>query len=329
VLLLHMANVEKPDSYYDRAELDQMDERARELERAYVDGQRSGLRLASRRVRARELDAALVQQLQINLRFFARRDVLNKVYPGDEDVIICEGDSWFDHPFLQDISTQLFSAFRYCVLHSNQPGKLLRDSVSEPEFLIPLKDFRKPQIKALLLSSGGNDLINWRKTGAFSPIFKPATSSNPGDFIDFTQLTNALHELTSYFDQVTRLLQSVGAGKLPVLVHCYDHIRPASYEHSLFKGSWIEPQLEAIKASPDLYSAIAGQLQERWTASYREFCANHGWHFIDASGIVRDRWYDEIHPHSRPFYEIASRFKDVLTALEIQPTKHLRPMPPL
>ncbi len=305
-----------------------MDERARELERRYVERQREEILASNRLLRGDDLEKALAENLQFNLRFFARRDVLNKAYPADEDVIICEGDSWFDHPFLQDIPTQLFSAFCYCVLHSNQPGRLLNEAVSEHEFLVPLKDFRKPQIKALLLSGGGNDLINWHKTGAYSPIFKPASSSNPTDFIDFAQLTNALQELTGYLDQVPALLKSVDAERLPVLIHCYDYIRPANYGHSLFKGTWIEPQLEAIGASPESYSAIAEQLQQTWTTAYRDFCANNGWHFIDATGIVGDRWYDEIHPHSQPFYEIASRFRDVLVELEIQPTKHPHPLPP-
>jgi hypothetical protein len=214
------------------------------------------------------------------------------------------------------------------VLHSNQPGKLLSESVSEHEFLLPLKDFRKPQIKALLLSGGGNDLINWRKTGAHSPIFKPATSTNPTDFIDIAQLKEALQELTGFLGQITMLLKDAGAAELPVLLHCYDHIRPASYGHSLFKGSWIQPQLEAIGARPALYSAIAEQLQEKWTGAYRDFCASNGWQLIDVSGVVRDRWYDEIHPHSRPFYEMASRFHDVLDRLRISPTRHPRPVPP-
>jgi hypothetical protein len=148
------------------------------------------------------------------------------------------------------------------------------------------------------------------------------------DYVDLSQLNDALRELTGYLDQIARLLSSVGAQELPVLLHCYDHIRPASYGHSLFKGTWIEPQLEAIGASPPLYSATTEQLQERWMAAYRDFCANHGWHFIDASGIVRDRWYDEIHPHRQPFYEIASRFRDVLVELKVQPTKHPHPLPP-
>jgi hypothetical protein len=125
-----------------------MDERGRELERRYVDQQRAAIRASNRLLQESELEAALAEKLQFDLRFFARGDVRSKVYPSDEDVIICEGDSWFDYPFLQDIPTQLFSAFHYCVLHSNQPGKLLSETVSEPEFLVPLKDFRKSQIKS-------------------------------------------------------------------------------------------------------------------------------------------------------------------------------------
>jgi hypothetical protein len=313
------------DNQLDLTQLDLLDERGRELERLYVERQR--LETAKGLLSEGEREAALAEQLAFNLRFFARRDVLNKVYPGDENVIICEGDSWFDHPFLQDIPTQLYSAFRYCVLHSNQPGKLLSESVSRPEFLTPLNDFRKSQIKALLISGGGNDLIDWHKRGAFSSIFKRASSNNPREFIDFAQLKTALQELTGLLGQVRMLLKSAGAAELPVLLHCYDHIRPASYGHSLFKGSWIQPQLEAIGAKPALYSATAEQLRGKWTAAYRDYCTDHGWHFIDVSGVVQDRSYDEIHPHSRPFYEMASRFHDVLAELNVSPTKHPRPMP--
>jgi hypothetical protein len=305
-----------------------MDERVRELERRYVDRQRNEIRASNRLLRTGEVETALGTKLQLDLRFFARRDVLSKIYPSDEDVIICEGDSWFDHPFLQDVPTQLYGAFRYCVLHSNQPGKLLNEMVSEHEFLAPLKDFRRPQIKALLLSGGGNDLINWHKEGAYSSIFKPATSTDARDFIDFAQLNAALQELVAYLAQIAVLLDNVEARDLPVLLHCYDHIRPASYGHSLFKGTWIEPQLEAIGAGPELHSAIAAQLRQKWTSAYDNFCTSNDWHFIDVAGIVGDRWYDEIHPHSQPFYEIASRFSDVLAGLKIEPTKHSRPMPP-
>jgi hypothetical protein len=314
------------DNQPDLTQLDLLDERARELERLYVERQR--LETAKGLPSEGEREAALAEQLAFNLRFFARRDVLNKVYSSDEDVIICEGDSWFDHPFLQDIPTQLYSAFRYCVLHSNQPGKLLSESVSRPEFLTPMKDFRKSQIKALLISGGGNDLIDWHKRGAFTSIFKSASSDNARDFIDSAQLKKALQELTGFLGQITMLLRGAGAAELPVLLHCYDHIRPASYGHSLFKGSWIQPQLEAIGAKPALYSTIVEQLQDKWTAAYRDFCNRNGWHFIDVSGVVRDRWYDEIHPHSRPLYEIASRFDDVLVRLKVSPTKHPRSMPP-
>jgi len=53
----------------------------------------------------------------------------------------------------------------------------LEESLDEALFLAPLKDTRKRQIKALLLSGGGNDLINWKKGNAkFSPIFRKGQS---------------------------------------------------------------------------------------------------------------------------------------------------------
>jgi hypothetical protein len=185
-----MTNDHQSKEDFDLAELDRMDERARELERRYVERQREGILARNRLLRGSDLEKALAENLQFNLRFFARRDVLNKVYLSDENVIVAKAIPGLDHPFLQDIRRN-FSAFRYCVLHSNQLGRLLSEAVFEHEFLVPLRDFRKPQIKALLLSGGGNDLINWHRTGASSSIFRGATSNDPHDFIDFTQLSNA------------------------------------------------------------------------------------------------------------------------------------------
>src|SRR5262249_11914293 len=67
-----------------------------------------------------------------DLKSFERKDVLTKVYPPNDQVIICEGDSWFNHPLLEDLP-ELLLYFGYSVLHSNYPGKLLKESLSKKQ----------------------------------------------------------------------------------------------------------------------------------------------------------------------------------------------------
>ncbi|HME88846.1 MAG TPA: hypothetical protein VKE30_06505 [Chthoniobacterales bacterium] len=243
-----------------------------------------------------------------DLKSFERKDVLTKVYPPNDQVIICEGDSWFNHPLLEDLP-ELLLYFGYSVLHSNYPGKLLKESLKEANFVAPLQDKRKPQIKALLLSGGGNDLINWGRDGApFSPIFQnvPPTSQ-PIDFINVGKLEQALAELAGSLKGIAEELARNAAGKLPVLLHCYDFIEPKKYGPSPLKGTWVDKQLDEIKAPPDpeFRKKITGELQQRWIDSYKAVCRELGWQFVVSQQIVKTRWYDEIHPKNEGFYAIA------------------------
>jgi hypothetical protein len=266
------------------------------------------------------------QFIAADLQLFGRKDVLTKTYPPNDHVIICEGDSWFNHPFLQDIPEELLY-FGYSVLHSNYPGKHLEASLSEEKFLAPLFDGRKRQIKALLLSGGGNDLINWHKGDAeFSPIFRMASAgSSPVDFIDEANLSRALQDLASYLTGISDKLAKANAKELLVLLHCYDFISPRIYGPSPFKGTWINPQLDAIGApeDPGFRKRITGELQNAWIQAYKDACHRLGWYFVATQNLVNGRWYDEIHPIDHGFYDISCVYWDVLHTLGILPSRQV------
>ena len=269
--------------------------------------------------------AAVQREIQAELFSFERKDVLTKSYPAKNHVIICEGDSWFNHPFLTDLPEQLRN-FGYSVLHSNRPGKRLKESLDEAYFLAPLRpgDTRKPQIKALLLSGGGNDLITWKKGNAeFSPIFRAAQSNDPTDYIDAVNLRQALADVTGWLGGIATKLQRVDAGKLPVLLHCYDYITPKKYGPSPFKGTWINRQLDAIGAenSVSFRKQITAELQRPWIMAYKAICVRFGWQFVGTQSLVQGRWHDEIHPNNHAMYDLAREYWDVLHQLRILPSR--------
>ena len=291
------------------------------IEKRYVEKRRT-------RIQALGVVApAEAQQLiRADLQLFERKDVLTKAYPPNDDVIICEGDSWFNHPFLQDIPEELLY-FGYSVLHSNYPGKHLEASLNEAKFLAPLLDGRKRQIKALLLSGGGNDLINWHKGDAeFSPIFRKASAgSSPADFLDAANLSRALQDLGGWLTGISNKLAKANAKKLPVLLHCYDFISPKIYGPSPFKGTWVNPQLDAIGAPKDplFRKKISGELQNAWIQKYKDVCQQLGWHFIATQNVVKNRWHDEIHPQNPGFYDITCVYWEVLHKLGILPSRRV------
>jgi hypothetical protein len=270
---------------------------------------------------------ALSNQLKA---LFERKDALYRPLGPHENAIICEGDSWFNHPFLFDIP-ELLAYFGYSVLHSNYPGKLLQDSADDgaPSFQ-PLRDWRKKRIKALLLSGGGNDLINWDlDSNGVSAIFRRATSETPLDYIDLEQLQVALESLTSYHRKIANHLKQLeqgGAPHIKVFLHCYDYIKPKKYDAALLKGYWIERQLAKTASGKDaaFHAAIVKELITRWVAHYKATCTDLGWIFVATQGIVKDRWYDEIHPQNAAFYDIARKFWTALHGAGIVPTWKFR-----
>jgi hypothetical protein len=296
------------------------DKHVKEIERSYIREHR----LPQIRLAGLVSQTAVEGYIRAELFSFERKDVLTKSYPLGDHVIICEGDSWFNHPLLSDIP-DLLNYFGYSVLHSNYPGKHLEASLSEGKFLAPLKDARKPQIKALLLSGGGNDLISWKKGNAsFSPIFRKGRSTtSPVDYIDTANLKRALQDVTRSLVRISGKLDQANASKLPVLLHCYDYIFPKRYGPSPLKGTWINPQLDAIGAPQDarFRKRISGELQKSWIQAYKGACDQLGWHFIETQDLVKDRWHDEIHPKNDGFYDISSAYWQLLHKLRILPSR--------
>ena len=299
------------------------DEQVRRIERDYV----KRYRLPRLRAARATTPTAVERQLQLEFLTFERTNVLDPYYKSwERHVIICEGDSWFNHPFLHDIPEQLLD-FGYSVRHSNKPGKRLAESYNNGNgyFLTPLRDDnRKSKVKALLLSGGGNDLIGWREGNSpFSPIFRKTQSADPDDYIDKRNLDNKLAELTGLLSKIASNLREVGAKDLPVLLHCYDYITPKNYGPWPFKGTYVNPQLDVIcpDKGPSFRQRITESLQETWINAYKAACDGLHWQFVETQDLVKGRWHDEIHPTNDAFYDVASEYWGYCMILVSPPTE--------
>lgn len=304
---------------------------ARTLEAAFVRGRKKRLGAINRTSFVAAPKGESADPVQSDLeRYFSKKDVLSKVYPKGDDVIICEGDSWFNHPFLEDIPEWLARYFGYSVLQSTFPGKLLSQSVGRNDFLAPFGDDRKPQIKALLLSGGGNDLISWKLNDqGVSAIFQQAGSRGKADdFVDHKALEAALGAMEKLLRVVPGKLAKVGAGKLPVLLHGYDLIHPHQYDPSPLKGTWINKQFDVLKADASIRDEIIAIVQRKWMERYQTVCSDLKWVFVDLEGCVAGSWYDEIHPHSGGFYRAAQRYVKLLDGLGIKRTNRVTRLAP-
>lgn len=224
---------------------------------------------------------------------------------GSIDFVV-EGDSWFNHPFLLDV-LDWFNADGLTFAGSFVPGRTLETMIQKKRYLDPLQHF---EVRAVLLSGGGNDLIQWRKpAGGASRIFRPAPgSTHPRDFFDETELAAAMMHLGALLRQFAKDVRSVTPGAR-IVTHFYDWIEPRDYDVPFSSGEWVNPQLDIIGAPKDqaLRTAIARYLIDFANDRHAEACQANGVTYVNLRDTVRRRWYDEIHPKNAAFREIATK----------------------
>lgn len=215
---------------------------------------------------------------------------------------VVEGDSWFNHPLLEDV-VDCLKRDGYTIAGSYLPGEYLREMVERKRYLEPLKDFSG---RAVLLSGGGNDLIDWRRTAeGVSAVFRNgAPSTSPKDYVVMSEIDAAMNEtarLLGIFVSDVRGVQK----NVRIATHFYDVIEPRWH----WGWSWIHPQLETlgVPRNQPLRNGIAALLIEAANKHYAATCADLGITFASMLGIVKGRWFDEIHPKNAAFREIATR----------------------
>jgi hypothetical protein len=234
---------------------------------------------------------------------FARAiDALNS--PPDKVRLAAEGDSWFDHPCLQEIidwiETRDFAVYR-----SDKHGRLLTTMVEEKVYLRFLDD---TTVRAMLLSGGGNDLISWKRESndVPSPIFKRGNGSkNPMDYLNQSEIDAALAEIARLLGEFARDVLNKRP-KLPIITHCYDWFEPKTWGKY---GAWIGPQMDmvGVDRKGPLRRQIATLLINRANEAYSRTCSSSGMIYVDLRGTTSGRWDDEIHPNEEAFSDIATK----------------------
>jgi hypothetical protein len=223
--------------------------------------------------------------------------------PPDAVRVVAEGDSWFHHPCITDIMDWL-QRMGYAPYRSDALGRSLAEMVHEKVYLTFLQD---DDVKAVLLSGGGNDLIDWKgsQDRGLHPIFQNAGGSPvPRDWINEAQLAAALANLRELLGAFISDVRGKRP-RMPIIVHCYAHIIP---RRTGPLGAWLGLQMDTVGIPQDahqLRNDIAAILIDRANDTYRSVADTERITYVDVRRIVRGRWWDEIHPTSDAFEDIA------------------------
>lgn len=223
-------------------------------------------------------------------------------------VVVVEGDSWVAHPFIDDITDHLLDDERYPLLAlgvgaaADLLGRM--SSALEHEQAIVEHGAR-----ALVLSGGGNDLMN-----VFSRFLRRyAPGSDPQRL-----LTEAVD------DEIDRLMGTL-CGMLarledhvPVVVHGYDYLRVRAPGKGGLLGPFFD---DAGIEDPRERTQVLWAIVDRYNEHLRRATQRMRWvSYVDLRGcVVPDaEWNDDIHPTEAGFGRLTERIADAL--LERLPT---------
>lgn len=235
-------------------------------------------------------------------------------------IILAEGDSWFEYPlFIKDTIDHLTS--NYTIFCMSGAGDELGQMVDAMEFVDiwrNLRDERKLNVRAMLFSAGGNDIVG----DEFGKFLRPfANGQAAKDCLDVNAWKAKLATLLDGYDRVFKAVRKLDPS-LPILVHAYDYANPLPSQGLQIppRDGWLgEPMRKRGYADGPLQREIVKVLLEEVNVAFKSFEDKFpGVHFVDNRGIVKGRWFDELHPTDDGFLDVAANFRATLRKLGVK-----------
>ena len=259
-------------------------------------------------------ERGMVQNLIVSLANNLSRSSRTKKYKRrirenpDSVRMISEGDSWFQHPHpkLLDTIDQLLN--HYAILSLGAAGDTVRNMFYEGEYLKAIRD-ENPRI--FLLSGGGNDILGEQFRGFLQDEFDPGEpGENPERFLK----DKFYAELESIGEVYTRIFDRLKSQNIDILIHGYDYVIPLESTNKGWLGRYmiekgISDQVDRVAIIRYLIDQFNAMLVKR-SEGYDKV------HYLDLRNTVRDdQWYDEIHPTSDGYQDVAFRFHEKIESI--------------
>ncbi len=253
---------------------------------------------------------------------------------------IAQGDSWFSMGALPLQSSNLFDGMSTrtaaCAVNFASPGAVLRrmtDAVRERRFLRHLNGPLSRRWSALLLSGGGNDLIEAAAVDPAQPaaLRLLATRAEWGQGIaEDRHLSNAGWQTFSlHLESVVRQLlreRDKGLNRgIPVVLHTYDLAVPRPSGAGFGRGPWLQPSLVKYGVPQDAWAAVSALMLRRLKTLLLQIAAtvpDGSMHVVDTQGTLAPArvtdtgatadWFNEIHPTTAGYRKLSAHWGPVL-----------------
>jgi hypothetical protein len=239
-----------------------------------------------------------------NFRRNYRYKKMAKQYP-DLPKMVSEGDSWFQHPLLDDIIDNIANNYpTYCLAAA---GDTIRNYFSKGEVIQAVREI-KPAI--LILSGGGNDILGDSMPNFLNEFTDSLEEGQqPGRFFNPT-FTAELDDICDIYRNLFEHFKTERPD-MPILIHSYDYPHPRATGAGP-KSNWLGQYLDQkkITRAVDRSSAVKYMLDEFNARLKKVADAYPGQvYYLDLRNLVRDnQWDDEIHPNNNGFQNVSGQF---------------------
>ncbi|MGZ5130336.1 MAG: hypothetical protein ACXWCU_13235 [Caldimonas sp.] len=263
---------------------------------------------------------------------------------------LAQGDSWFSigafpPAFTTNVLQEMKLTKHVVAVNCARPGKVLQhmtSTMSEPAFLRLLTGPLALKWDALLVSGGGNDLIDAARIGPGQPphLRLLATPAERGtgplqgdDYISDPGWATFVAHLTIVFNQLVDLRDSGLNHGIPLALHTYAHVMPRPAPAGFGFGPWLQPAMLAFAIPASDWLAVSAALMDRLVALLQQLIAdrqaaqpNCAVHLVDtraAQLVVGDQtatgssgdFVNEIHPTTGGYAKVAAVWRATLDPL--------------
>jgi lysophospholipase L1-like esterase len=241
--------------------------------------------------------------------------------------ILAEGDSWFSLGAIpsSNLLYELRFKKRTVILNLGRPG----DTITNISALSDNAEFSRrlahPRYSsdwdAILLSGGGNDLIDWA-----DEIIKKKPRSGGRKVADYVneKALKALGDkvVRGYADIVAHRDSRKKNRNKPIIVHTYDYPTPrpspATFLIMPITDPWLHPIFESKKTPMTMRIKITDHLMDSLATTLHDLESRlTAFHVVETRGVLHraalgDKgnsgdWLNEIHPNDRGYRKIANR----------------------
>ncbi|MEO1053702.1 MAG: hypothetical protein AAFX87_23905 [Bacteroidota bacterium] len=247
-------------------------------------------------------------------------------------VILAEGDSWFQFPFLvKDIIRWLIEDRRNAIYSIAYAGDWLTNIIYDGEYI---SELAVHQPDAFLISGGGNDLLGNSRLAVMLKL-PEQPSINPSDYVRERFYSYVLTLKLMYRMIFQNIRNRNQYDKMVIITQGYDYPiprrprfvlkRPFNYflTKLIGSGQWLAEPMDIVGIPNKLKEQQDNELRmdiiRYMIDSFNEMFIEVTEHFenvfhVDCRGLAKDEndWFDEIHLRSKNFRKVSKVYSDII-----------------